>query len=219
MKLQQKTVNTLDYIVNKYNINFSKKRIDGYIVIPGMKRADLAKLFGEINFKIGAEIGVLSGEYSEVLCRLNPKAKIYSIDSWISYSEFPDFTKKNVLSNCYNTAVKTLGKYKNSNIIKKTSMDAIRDFADESLDFVYIDANHTFEYVFKDVTKWSKKVRKGGIVAGHDFEEHIAKKAFGEVKQALDLYMRRANLDHIFIVGRRMSKNRDHNLSWFFVKQ
>lgn len=209
---------TLDYIVNKFKINLSERRIDGYVVIPGMRRANLAELFSELNFKSGAEIGVLSGKYSEVLCRSNPNAKIYSIDSWLSYSEFPDFFEKNKLTDSYNLAVKILAKYKNNKIIKKTSMEAVRDFADESLDFVYIDANHTFEYVFEDITQWAKKVRKGGIVAGHDFEEHIVKRAFGDAKVALDLYMRRYSLDYVFIVGKRMSRNRDYNLSWFFIK-
>ena len=212
-------MNTSDYIVNKFNINLSDRRIDGYIVIPGMRRVHLAELFSELGFKTGAEIGVLSGKYSEILCRSNPKAKIYSIDSWKSYPEFPDFFEKNKLSDSYNYAVKLLSKYKNSEIIKKTSMEAVHGFPDASLDFVYIDANHTFEYVLEDITEWAKKVRKGGIVAGHDFEEHIVKKAFGDVKVALDLYMRRANLDYVFIVGKRMSRDRDHNLSWFFVKQ
>jgi predicted O-methyltransferase YrrM len=212
-------MNTFDYIIKKYHLNLTEKRIDGYMIIPRMRRTDLANLFNELGFKAGAEIGVLGGKYSEVLCRVMPNAKIYSIDSWRTYSEFPDFFEKDKLKNYYNYAVRILSKFKNNKIIKKNSMNALKDFKDESLDFVYIDANHTFKYVYEDVEKWTKKVRKGGIVAGHDFEEHIGKKAFGDVKPALDVYIRHTDLDCIFIVGKRMSKNRDYNLSWFFVKQ
>lgn len=76
-----------------------------------------------------------------------------------------------------------------------------------------MNTNHYFEYVLEDITQWAKKVRKGRIVAGHDFEEYLARRAFGDVEVALDLYMRRANLDYIFIAGKRMSKNRDLILS------
>jgi hypothetical protein len=39
-------------------------------------------------------------------------------------------------------------------------MDALNDFEDDSLDFVYIDGNHEFPYVAEDLFHWSKKVRK-----------------------------------------------------------
>ena len=48
-------------------------------------------------------------------------------------------------------------------------MDAVKTFEDGSLDFVFIDGNHAFEYVTEDIAEWSKKVRKGGIISGHDY--------------------------------------------------
>ena len=48
-------------------------------------------------------------------------------------------------------------------------MDAVEDFEDESLDFVYIDGHHGFRYIAEDLCEWSYKVRKGGIISGHDY--------------------------------------------------
>jgi predicted O-methyltransferase YrrM len=48
-------------------------------------------------------------------------------------------------------------------------MKAVRDVADESLDFVFIDANHEYTAVRDDIREWTKKVRVGGIVSGHDY--------------------------------------------------
>ena len=48
-------------------------------------------------------------------------------------------------------------------------MDAVVDVADESLDFVFIDADHKYVSVCEDIREWSKKVRIGGIVSGHDY--------------------------------------------------
>jgi hypothetical protein len=44
-----------------------------------------------------------------------------------------------------------------------------KEFEDESIDFVFIDANHTYEFVSKDIAAFLPKMKKGGIMAGHDF--------------------------------------------------
>jgi hypothetical protein len=48
------------------------------------------------------------------------------------------------------------------------SMDAVRDVPDESLDFVYLDAHHSYPFIMSDLIFWSRKVRSGGIVSGDD---------------------------------------------------
>ena len=53
--------------------------------------------------------------------------------------------------------------------MRKSCIDALIDFEDESLDMIFIDANHSFDRVKEDIENWSKKVRKGGIVSGHDY--------------------------------------------------
>ena len=41
----------------------------------------------------------------------------------------------------------------------------------EKLDFVYIDANHSYEYVKKDMENYYPLIKKGGVLAGHDIKE------------------------------------------------
>jgi len=127
-------------------------------------RVDLAKYFKKLGFKVGAEIGVLRGDYSVQLCKANPNLKLYCIDSWgINEMRHSAYHLK-----MYEKAKFNLAPY-NTKLIKKLSLDAIRDFSDNSLDFVYIDANHKFDYVIEDIIEWSRKVRKGGIISGHDY--------------------------------------------------
>jgi len=45
----------------------------------------------------------------------------------------------------------------------------VEQIKDKSLDFVYIDGDHTFDFVIMDIILWFKKVKVGGVVAGHDF--------------------------------------------------
>lgn len=51
-------------------------------------------------------------------------------------------------------------------IMRLTSEQAAALFADDSLDFCYIDAQHDFLSVMQDITRWWPKVRSGGIMAG-----------------------------------------------------
>ena len=95
-------------------------------------------------------------------------------------------------------------------IIRASSMDAVRDFQPESLDFVYIDANHSFDYVMQDIIEWSRRVRKGGIVAGHDYTQ---KKKYEDlhVVEAVAAYTGIRRIRPWFIVG---SEAEVHSFWW-----
>jgi len=137
-------------------------------VFPDANRKNLARLFRKLGYKVGAEIGVESGRYSRCLCKCNPRAKLYSIDAWTPYKGYRDHVTQEKLDGFLEKAKERMAPY-DCELIKAFSMDAVKRFEDGSLDFVYIDGNHEFQQVTNDIAEWSKKVRKGGIVAGHDF--------------------------------------------------
>ncbi len=58
---------------------------------------------------------------------------------------------------------------------------------DESLDFVFIDADHTHEGCLKDIEAWTPKVRSGGMISGHDLEWNPVKRAVDETGGAMAL--------------------------------
>ncbi len=49
------------------------------------------------------------------------------------------------------------------------SEDAISSIK-EPIDLIFIDGNHSYEYVKKDIQQWSQKCRPGGILSGHDYD-------------------------------------------------
>ena len=129
-------------------------------------RNDLPKFFKEQGYEVGAEIGVYKGEFSERLCRAG--LKIYGVDPYITYKNYRKHPKEIDYEEMYLIADNLLNTW-GGKLIRKTSMEALADIPDESLDFVYIDGNHSFPYIAQDIYEWSRKVRKGGVVSGHDY--------------------------------------------------
>lgn len=214
-------INTFDYIVKKYNIDVSNHYI---IDIPNMGRErGLAQLFEELNFNRGAEIGVENGYYSEELVKANPKLHLYCIDPWSAGAydggAHAVDTEQSKYDERHVECVKRLTPY-NTTIIRKGSMEALKDFKDNSLDFVYIDANHDFPNFINDIHGWKKKVKVGGIVSGHDYAYQSFKKE-NHVKRALPAYARSYRWIPLFIIGAEEYKEgtiRDKYRSWMWVR-
>lgn len=57
------------------------------------------------------------------------------------------------------------------NLIKGFSLDVVSNYEDESIDFCFIDGSHEYEDVKKDIIAWLPKIKKGGILSGHDYDE------------------------------------------------
>jgi predicted O-methyltransferase YrrM len=210
---------TLNYILKKFDIKFDKKtRMP--IEIPQIGRAGLAGIFRELGFKKGVEIGVYEGEFSEVLCKANLEAKLYSIDPWAPHPDYTAFIKKETFERAYKKAKERLSNL-NCEMIKKLSLDAINDFMDESLDFVYIDGDHSFQACTNDIVEWSKKVKIGGIIAGHDYIRHLPRSII-HVYECVNGYTQAYNIKPWFITASKAVVNgviTAEERSFFWVKE
>lgn len=127
-------------------------------------RDDFPALFARLGFTIGAEIGVSKGAFSEALCQGIINLRLFCVDPWIPYG---GLSAEGAESH-YERTKALLSPY-NAEIIRKRSIEAAQEVYDGSLDFVYIDGAHDFDNVMQDIIVWAKKVRPGGIVAGHDY--------------------------------------------------
>jgi hypothetical protein len=165
-------MNTLDYIKRKFKLRY---KVSMPITLPFNRRKGFISLMNELGFKTGAEIGVLKGKYSERLLRGIDGLKLFCIDPWEVYDNYIECHNKEAqtLYDSFFEETKERLKGKNVEIIRKFSLDAVKDFKDNSLDFVFIDGNHSFRPVIDDIEEWEKKVRKGGIISGHDYWNSI----------------------------------------------
>jgi hypothetical protein len=193
------------------------------VEIPDCTREDLPEFFKDMGYKVGAEIGVWKGEFTQSLCRSG--SKIYGIDSWVTYDDCDYYGQKTggSLEFAYDEAKERLEPL-GVTLIRKFSLDAVKDFRDGSLDWVYIDANHAFPYVAMDIYKWNKKIRVGGVIAGHDYIHIISKKdpLMCTVPYAVNAFTRAARIKKWYIVGEKFPKpghQRDRLRSWFWIKE
>lgn len=198
--------------------------------IPDCGRDDLPQFFLDMGYKVGAEIGTAKGVYAEILCKAG--LKLFVVDPWLKYDGYSKGEdERGRKKGGYDQAemdrqyehVKTLMAPYDCTIIRKTSMDALADIPDGSLDFVYIDANHEFKYVVEDIYEWSKKVRVGGVISGHDFlftMPRVSDKI--HVKHVLPAYTAAYEISPWYVLGRKdkvQGEKRDPFRSWMWIKK
>ena len=202
--------------------------------IPDCSRDDLPQFFVDKGYKVGAEIGVYKGEFTVKLCKAG--LYVFSVDPWKAYYDVlnlinpKDHVKLEASQKrqdfLFEHTKRALASYtKQVTFVRKTSMDALLDFKDGSLDFVYIDANHNFKNVAEDICEWSKKVRSGGVVAGHDYAYNDRKPNDPDVlhvKFVVDAYTRAFRVRNWFVLGEYEAKDgekRDPYRSWMWIKE
>lgn len=190
--------------------------------IPDCSRDDLPQFFVEMGYKVGAEIGVDKGEFSEKIARSG--LKLYSIDPWFSYEDYEHTRGQKKLDSLYERTKHVLAPYPNCSIVRETSMDAAKDFEDRSLDFVYIDGNHQFKYVAEDICEWSKKVKVGGVICGHDYIYTNPRTQAGicHVIYVLNAYTKAYKIENWYLLGRKRApegETRDKFRSWMFINK
>jgi len=122
---------------------------------------------------VGAEIGVAAANYSlEMLRRVKPKL-LYLVDRYAFIENKKARNKKELLMHM---AMANVARYTFDGVVRPMcawSLDVAKWMPDETLDWVYIDADHKTKSVYDDVTAWYPKVKVGGIVAGHDYKKGL----------------------------------------------
>lgn len=119
---------------------------------------------------IFVECGAWLGKSSSYLCdKCDPTTSIFIVDNWKgSVNELNSTQKLATQKDIYSIFMDNMGNRKFTPIVSDGSK-AAEKFLDNSCDIVFIDMDHTYEAVKKDIKSWLPKVKLGGYIAGHDY--------------------------------------------------
>jgi predicted O-methyltransferase YrrM len=148
---------------------------------------------------IAIEVGVFMGasiiHLTKKLNLRNKEAIVVAVDTFQGSPNEPN--QQNIINehggNLYNTFLHNIekaGVRDNILIVPKESTEAAQHFYDGIADFIFIDASHDYESVKNDITAWLPKLRRGGIISGHDYDFPDVQKAVLELLPQAEEYRR-----------------------------
>jgi predicted O-methyltransferase YrrM len=214
-------MNIPEYIKQNYLLT---RTYTGEYELADVTRRDLAKLLHKLDLKKGVEVGVAAGIYGEILLHHNPQMELYFVDPWKPYGLYRDYTRKQTFERLMSEAEARFKPFPNAHIVRTTSVEAAKQFEDESLDFVFIDANHQEKFVTEDINAWYPKVRPGGILSGHDYANLRGRDGVDSdnwrVIPAVQKFIKQHNYDlYIWGLNAKIPKlKRDSSRSWMICK-
>ena len=146
---------------------------------------------------IGVEIGVQYADNALRMLYNLPIKKLYLVDPYSKYKNYDsskdgkwvDVFEQGDFDKMYNTAKNKVKHYGDKVEFVVDLSENAADKISDNLDFVYIDGNHKYEYVLKDLELYYPKVKKGGVIGGHDWHAGM------DVWKAANDFIKKHNLD------------------------
>lgn len=162
----------------------------------------LEKKIREYKFQkgLGVEVGTGKGITGSHLLGKFPELKMIQVAWYPNQSGYQDATPR-AREKWEHRVLKPFEK--RIILIEKESVEASVEVADGSVDFVFIDADHSYEHVLADLIAWFPKVKKGGFISGHDY----CQPDFPGVKKALKDF---------FSDGKKFKGEREHDFVWSY---
>lgn len=170
----------------------------GEVRVP-ITRKWLPALFASRGYTHGAEVGVWHGGFSQKLCAANPKLHLICVDAWEAFhgdQSRPPYKTEQSMRDAEAAARRDLKPY-GCDIRKGASVAIAATVPDRSLDFVYIDADHSYQAVLDDLRAWTPKVKSRGVIAGHDYCVQ-PRKPFIQVIEAVKTFTTEAGIGQWF---------------------
>src|SRR5690242_16330994 len=126
---------------------------------------------------IGVEVGVFRGDFSQQILQAWTGKSLILVDPWchlVDYLDSWNLSDEEMDENFTVTIVKLAPYRERVKILRMRSEEAVRAIDDESCDFVYLDANHSYDATKRDLKLWFPKLQTGGLMSGHDYFDAIA---------------------------------------------
>ena len=172
--------------MNEWNIRTLKEQgqwdSKKWISAPGL--CDLVThLFQQQETIVGLEIGVASGWTMNHFLQNLPNLQLTGIDPYIGYMDGNIKIAQEMLDAQYLAAQDNISDFApRGKILRGYSQDFVNLFEDKSLDYIFIDGDHSYEGALRDCELFFSKIKSNGIFAGHDWSFDGVQKAVNEFK-------------------------------------
>lgn len=172
-------------------------------------RDHLYKLLPENS--IAVEIGVAEGNFSRDILNWPNIAKLYSIDSWKTLNQKGDGGSEQTWHDAnYTKAMSLLTPFgERSVVLRQMSSAAVFQFEDNSVDFIHLDGDHSYDGVLSDLIAWYPKMKSGAVISGHDY----LMTQYG-VQQAVTDFTKKMGVKEVFV----MPENKPEDAGFYFLK-
>ena len=152
--------------INGYVTNFAGSGLSGTEIVQLNK---LARSVAHPSI-ICVDVGVAKGSSTAAMAFVAKENNgfVFSVDDYCEYKKHTDQWAQAKCSDIFLNNIAYLGLSENVQLIEEISQQASIRFGDGSVDIVFIDAGHGYDEVVIDIKSWLPKVRKGGIICGHD---------------------------------------------------
>ena len=171
---------------------------------------------------VGAEIGVAQGDFSQAILDAAAPSALHLIDPWSHLEIGSDLLgSADLLANqratgagespaavpensegfdTYSKVVERFATEPRVHIHRQYSYKIVSQFPDAHFDFVYLDGNHTYEFVLRDLQDFAAKLKPGGLLFGHDyFEDAFARRENYGVIDAVSAFLKRSDFRFLML--------------------
>jgi hypothetical protein len=169
----------MDNNSDKQNVEvFSYKEIEGWFDFEKEYDSFVDKAQdGAIFVEVGSFLGKSSCYLAQKIKNSGKKITFYCVDTFEGVKNDPNYYDYYLKYGTdffwkFEENINKCGAQNLIKPIKNTSEKASYLFEDKSLDLVFIDANHTYDFVKNDILYWQNKVKVNGIMAGHDYANY-----------------------------------------------
>lgn len=135
---------------------------------------------------VGAELGVCQGDNAILLYNYTQPSSLYLIDIWIKNEATYQYCPPHLYFDDWMDMVRNKLPYSNVHLVKQDTIKWLESIPDDFLDWIYIDSSHAYNHVNSEYSLAIKKVKKGGIISGHDFYCHPKAWKTGVVRAVLN---------------------------------
>ena len=187
-------------------VPISQMKVEGSWPLPWTSAIGLVPVLQGLNKDlVGCEVGVSYGfNLVYFLDSLPNITKVYAIDPYMPYDDGPGgMVTQEVIDKVKNLFLENIAPYNNVKFINLTAIEASSYIPDNSLDYIFIDGDHSYSAVTLDIKTYFKKVKAGGIFSGHDFYLNDVRRAVQEFREKHNI------IDELKFV---------ENNTWYWVK-